>query len=88
MPGFGAPEPPQTGMPAPGSNEKRVAAVMAQQLEAVLIFVEGRREEAIVLARQAAAVEDELTLRVRAAAAGEAGPRVRGRPPDGRASSW
>ncbi len=62
MPGFGAPEPPQTGMPAPGNNEKRVAAVMAQQLEAVLIFVEGRREEAIVLARQAAAVEDELTF--------------------------
>jgi len=60
MPGFGAPEPQPAGMPGAGSNEKRMAAVMAQQLEAVLIFVEGRREEAIVLARQAAAVEDEL----------------------------
>jgi tetratricopeptide (TPR) repeat protein len=35
---------------------------MAQQLEAVLIFVEGRRDEAIVLARQAAAVEDTLSF--------------------------
>jgi hypothetical protein len=35
---------------------------MAQQLEAVLIFVEGRRDEAIVLARQAAAVEDSLSF--------------------------
>ena len=62
MPNFGAAEPAPAGMPAPGSNEKRVAAVMAQQLEAVLIFVEGRRDEAIVLARQAAAVEDQLTF--------------------------
>jgi tetratricopeptide (TPR) repeat protein len=61
MPAFGAPEPPAPA-PATGTNEKRVAAVMAQQLEAMLIFVEGRREEAIVLARQAAAVEDELTF--------------------------
>ena len=33
---------------------------MAQQLEAVLLFAEGRREEALVLARQAAVVEDSL----------------------------
>jgi predicted Zn-dependent protease len=30
---------------------------MAQQLEAMLLFTEGRREEALVLARQAAVVE-------------------------------
>lgn len=42
---------------------------MAQQLEAVLIFSEGRRDEAIVLARQAAAVEDGLNF--------EFGPRSR-----------
>jgi hypothetical protein len=35
---------------------------MAQQLEAVLIFSEGRRDEALVLARQAAAVEDGLSV--------------------------
>jgi len=40
--------------------QRRRAAVMAQQLEAVSIFAEGRRDEAIVLARQAAAVADEL----------------------------
>ena len=33
---------------------------MAQQLEAVLLFAEGRREEALVLARQAAVVEASL----------------------------
>ncbi|MCC7179406.1 MAG: hypothetical protein IT177_13585 [Acidobacteria bacterium] len=64
------PEPPmvqgaqaQIGLPAAGgTNDRRVAAVMAQQLEAVLIFSEGRRDEAIVLARQAAAVEDGLSF--------------------------
>ncbi|HQZ38713.1 MAG TPA: hypothetical protein PLH72_06710 [Vicinamibacterales bacterium] len=45
-----------------GSNDRRIAAVMAQQLEAVLIFSEGRRDEAIVLARQAAVVEDGLSF--------------------------
>lgn len=51
------------GLPsAGGGNDKRVAAVMAQQLEAVLIFSEGRRDEAIVLARQAAVVEDGLSF--------------------------
>ena len=35
---------------------------MAQQLEAALLFVEGRREEALVLARQAAVVEDGLSF--------------------------
>jgi len=53
----------QIGLPsAGGGNDRRVAAVMAQQLEAVLIFSEGRRDEAIVLARQAAAVEDGLSF--------------------------
>ena len=51
------------GMPAAGAgNDKRVAAIMAQQLEAVLIFSEGRRDEALVLARQAAAVEEGLSF--------------------------
>ena len=35
---------------------------MAQQLEAALLFVEGRREEALVLARQAAVVEASLSF--------------------------
>ncbi|MCC7033625.1 MAG: hypothetical protein IT179_12425 [Acidobacteria bacterium] len=64
------PEPPaaqgaqaRAGQPAEGSGSgRRVAAVMAQQLEAILIFSEGRRDEAIVLARQAAAVEDGLSF--------------------------
>ena len=47
------------GMPMGGTpgGDPRVAQVMAQQLEAVLLFAEGRREEALVLARQAAVVE-------------------------------
>jgi hypothetical protein len=50
-------------MPAAGTgNDKRVAAIMAQQLEAVLIFSEGRRDEGIVLARQAAVVEEGLSF--------------------------
>lgn len=47
-----------TGLPTAGvSADPRVAQVMAQQLEALLLFSEGRREEALVLARQAAVVE-------------------------------
>jgi tetratricopeptide (TPR) repeat protein len=54
---------PQTGLPAAGGGgDKRVPAVMAQQLEAALLFTEGRREEALVLARQAAVVEDSLSF--------------------------
>ena len=54
---------PQTGLPsAGGGGDKRVPAVMAQQLEAALLFSEGRREEALVLARQAAVVEDSLSF--------------------------
>ena len=50
-------------MPAAGAgNDKRVAAIMAQQLEAVLIFSEGRRDEGLVLARQAAVVEEGLSF--------------------------
>jgi tetratricopeptide (TPR) repeat protein len=57
-----APAQPASGMPAAGGNDKRLAAIMAQQLEAILIFSEGRRDEAIVLARQAAVVEDGLSF--------------------------
>jgi tetratricopeptide (TPR) repeat protein len=53
---------PQAGLPAAGGGDKRVAAVMAQQLEAVLLFMEGRRDEALVLARQATVVEDSLSF--------------------------
>jgi hypothetical protein len=56
-----APQAPSSamGMPMGGTSggDPRVAQVMAQQLEAVLLFAEGRREEALVLARQAAVVE-------------------------------
>ena len=61
-----APQPPQahaaheapaTGLPIAGAGDPRVPQVMAQQLEAVILFSEGRREEALVLARQAAVVE-------------------------------
>jgi len=46
------------GLPTAGTaGDPRVPQVMAQQLEAALLFSEGRREEAIVLARQAAVVE-------------------------------
>ena len=54
---------PQTGLPsASGGGDKRAAQVMAQQLEAILLFSEGRREEALVLARQAAVVEDGMSF--------------------------
>ena len=47
-----------SGLPVAGSaGDIRVPQVMAQQLEALLLFSEGRREEALVLARQAAVVE-------------------------------
>ena len=53
----------ETGLPAAGAaGDKRVAQVMAQQLEAALLFSEGRRGEALVLARQAAVVEDSLSF--------------------------
>ena len=54
----------ETGLPAAGSaaGDKRVGQVMAQQLEAALLFIEGRRGEALVLARQAAVVEDSLSF--------------------------
>jgi tetratricopeptide (TPR) repeat protein len=46
------------GLPTAGAGgDLRVPQVMAQQLEAMLLFSEGRREEALVLARQAAVVE-------------------------------
>jgi tetratricopeptide (TPR) repeat protein len=46
------------GLPTAGAaGDIRVPQVMAQQLEAMLLFSEGRREEALVLARQAAVVE-------------------------------
>ena len=54
----------ETGLPAAGggAGDKRVGQVMAQQLEAALLFIEGRRGEALVLARQAAVVEDSLSF--------------------------
>jgi tetratricopeptide (TPR) repeat protein len=65
---------PQPAMPSAGAgNDKRVAAIMAQQLEAVLIFSEGRRDEALVLARQAAVVEEGLSF--------EFGPPLPVKPP-------
>ena len=58
-----APVQPQTGLPSAGGGaDKKVSAVMAQQLEAALLFTEGRREEALVLARQASVVEDGLSF--------------------------
>jgi predicted Zn-dependent protease len=48
------------GMPTAGGGDKRIPQVMAQQLEAMILFSEGRREEAVVLARQAAVVEASL----------------------------
>ena len=52
-----------TGLPTAGAGgDPRVPQVMAQQLEAVLLFAEGRREEALVLARQAAVVEAGLAF--------------------------
>jgi len=54
---------PATGLPSSGGGaDPRVPQVMAQQLEAALLFAEGRREEALVLARQAAVVEAGLSF--------------------------
>ena len=51
-----------TGLPTGGGGDPRVPQVLAQQLEAALLFAEGRREEALVLARQAAVVEASLSF--------------------------
>jgi len=52
-----------TGLPTAGAaGDPRVPQVMAQQLEAAILFSEGRREEALVLARQAAVVEAGLAF--------------------------
>ena len=49
------------GLPTAGAGgDLRVPQVMALQLEALLLFTEGRREEALVLARQGAVVEASL----------------------------
>lgn len=54
---------PATGLPAAGAGgDKRAAQIMAQQLEAMLLFSQGRREEALVLARQAAVLEDGMSF--------------------------
>ena len=54
---------PAIGLPPAGAGpDMRAAQVMAQQLEAILLFSEGRREEALVLARQAAVVEDGMSF--------------------------
>ena len=77
------------GMPMGGTagGDPRVAQVMAQQLEAVLLFAEGRREEALVLARQAAVVEASAAIRIRSAGAREAGQRAGRRDADGLATA-
>ncbi len=62
VPVNGAPVTGSTGQAAGAGGDKRAAQVMAQQLEAILLFSEGRREEALVLARQAAVVEDGLSF--------------------------
>lgn len=57
------PDPPPTSAPvatAGGAGDSRVPQVMAQQLEAAILFAEGRRDEGVVLARQAAVVESLL----------------------------
>ena len=56
-PAHAAHEAPATGLPTAAGGDPRVPQVMAQQLEAAILFSEGRREEALVLARQAAVVE-------------------------------
>ena len=62
-PGHEAHETPATGLPTAGAaGDPRVPQVMAQQLEAAILFSEGRREEALVLARQAAVVEASLSF--------------------------
>lgn len=54
---------PATGLPTAGAGgDPRIPQVMAQQLEAAMLFSEGRREEALVLARQAAVVEAGLSF--------------------------
>ncbi len=62
VPVNGAPVTGSTGPAAGAGGDQRAAQVMAQQLEAILLFSEGRREEALVLARQAAVVEDGLSF--------------------------
>jgi len=47
-------------LPAAGGTDMRIPQVMAQQLEGALLFAEGRREEGLVLVRQAAVVEATL----------------------------
>jgi len=55
--------PTAVGLPPAGAGgDQRAAQVMAQQLEAILLFSEGRRDEALVLARQAAVVEDGMSF--------------------------
>ena len=51
-----------SGTSGGAGGDRKLPAVMAQQLEAALLFVEGRREEALVLARQAAVVEDSVSF--------------------------
>jgi tetratricopeptide (TPR) repeat protein len=53
-----APAPaPQPVASATGGTDMRIPQVMAQQLEGALLFAEGRREEGLVLVRQAGVVE-------------------------------
>jgi tetratricopeptide (TPR) repeat protein len=51
---------PAAGLPVAGGADMRIPQVMAQQLEGALLFAEGRREEGLVLVRQAGVVEASL----------------------------
>jgi tetratricopeptide (TPR) repeat protein len=55
-----APETPKAPQAPQTPSGTLIPQVMAQQLEAMILFSEGRREEALVLARQAAVVEASL----------------------------
>ena len=57
------PDPPPAAAASAASGpgtDSRIPQVMAQQLEAAILFAEGRRDEGVVLARQAAVVESLL----------------------------
>jgi tetratricopeptide (TPR) repeat protein len=64
---------PMSGMPMAGAGVgSQVPAVMATELDAVMLFAEGRKDDAVAMARKAAAVEDALSF--------EFGPPVPAKP--------
>lgn len=66
--GSRAPQSPEAPLAPMSGIDRRVPQVMAQQLEAMMLFSEGRREEAVVLARQAAVVESLMSVQAGPAA--------------------